>query len=93
MSHRHVYSSPFLSAVSYLELAKSDCASRARNDGAEDYIRVSGECAILMARLRFYTVWGPLKHQRIVYVPQSSTLKDTISCSGSFWIIVSCMNW
>lgn len=30
----------------------------------------------LVARLRFYTVWGPLKRRWVVYVPQSLTLKE-----------------
>jgi hypothetical protein len=59
---------------------------RARKDGAEDDFRVSGECEILVARLRFYTVWGPLRRRWVVYVPQSWTLKETTLCFGSFWI-------
>ena len=60
-------------------------------DGAEDDFRVSGECAILVARLRFYTASGPLKRRWVACVPQSVTLTETTSCFGSFWITVSCI--
>ena len=71
-------------------LLNQTCVSRARKNGAEDDFRVSGECAILVDRLRFDTVRGPLKRRWVVYVPQSLTLKYTTSCSRSFWITVSC---